>query len=169
MAEERNYGQDVDGFDEVTSALMALVNSYPGLDRGIEEHFDFTVGEPEDGLSVMATSGSVIYDSRESITGHVRQLCLYPFTVIYRASGLSQRQKISVKEWMDRFAKWLTKQPVNINGVSEKLAAWPTLTEGRVIRSIERSTPCYLAAINEDKSEVWVMDLSLRYRNEFQR
>lgn len=169
MAENKRFEFDLDGYEYVTDALMEMANSYPGLNKMFNEHFEFTNADPEDGLTIMATSGSVIYDERESITGHVKQECAYPFLVVYKASGLSQKRKIQIKEWMDTFARWLTRQPVTIDNKTYVLSQWPELTGGRVIRTIERQSPCYLAQINEDKSEIWTMDLTIRYRNEFSR
>ena len=167
MADEKHYPQDVEGYEYVTNALMETVNIYPGLEDG--EQFVFTMMEPEEGLSIVASSGSSIIDSRESIIGHVWQECLYPFTAVYRVSGLNQNRKIQVKEWLDTFSRWLSRQPVNINGEQVVLAEWPKLTDGRVIRDISRQTPSYLYGINEDKSETWVISLQIQYRNEFDR
>lgn len=164
---QRNYPQDVDGFEYVTNALMDTINQYPGLLDG--EKFEFSVIPNAEGLSVVASSGSFIIDERESITGHVWQTCAYPFMVIYRASGLNQKRKIAAKEWMDKLARWLTRQPVNIDNETYTLAAWPELTEDREIRSITRQTPAYLGSINDDESENWVMDLMIQYKNEFDR
>lgn len=167
MDNDREYRRDIDGEEDVTNALMKLFNSYPGLlDR---ERFQFSMTEPEEGLSIMVSSGALIMEDHESITGHVWQMCLYPFMVIYRVSGLNQKRKIQVKEWMDTFARWLTRQPVNINGQTVVLDEWPELTEGRVIRNISRQTPAFLGGINEDKSENWIMNLQIQYRNEFDR
>ena len=69
MGDESKYEQDIDGFDDVTTALMETVNMYPGL--GKKEKFQFTQTEPEFGLSILASSGSFILDDHESITGHV--------------------------------------------------------------------------------------------------
>jgi len=167
MANEHNLTPDVDGFEDVTSALMETVNSYPGLSVG--EKFKFTTIEPGAGLSIFASSGSYILEDHESITGHVWQQCLYPFMVVYQVSGLSQKRKMLLKEWMDTFGRWLTRQPVKIGENTAVLEEWPKLTEGRVIRNITRQTPAYLGSINEDKSETWVMNLQIQYRNEFDR
>ena len=164
--EERQYKQDVDGFEEVTDALMDMMNSYPGLDT--DEHFDFSTVPVDDGLAVIASSGSFIVDEKESITGHVKQFCAYPFVIVNRVSGLSQKRKIAVKEWMDTIAKWLTRQEVSIHGKKYKLE-WPVLIGDRKITNIERQSPSYLESINDDKSENWVMELMLKYRNEFDR
>lgn len=164
---ERNYPQDVDGYEYVTNALKDTLNSYPGLEDG--EKFEFSLIPNAEGFSFIASSGSFIVEERESITGHVLQMCAYPFMVIYRASGLNQKRKIAAKEWMDTLGKWLTRQPVKIDGQVCTLDKWPDLTDGREIRTITRQTPAYLGGINEDESENWVMDMMIQYRNEFDR
>lgn len=167
MPNANNFIPDVDGFEEVTPALMDLVNSYPGLPEG--EKFKFTTTEPGEGLSIFCVSGSYIQESHESILGHVWQNCLYPFMVVYQAGGLNQRRKIQIKEWLDAFGKWLTKQPVKIGDQTVTLNEWPKLTGGRKIRDITRTSPAYLGSINDDKIETWLMNLQIMYRNEFDR
>lgn len=158
---------DVEGYEHVTRALMDLVNVYPGLNP--DEEFSFAMDESEEGFAIFPGVGSGIYDERESITGHVVQMCQYPFTAVYRASGLNQNRKINAKEWLDTFGRWLEKQPVTINGEQVVLSAWPALTGEREIRQITRQTPTYFLSPAEDKSENWLIDMMIQYRNEFDR
>jgi len=159
---------DVDGFQYVTDALMTTINDFPGLYEG--EHFTFsTVMTHEEMNTVVATSGAVIQSEIEDITGHVLQTCAYPFTVACRSSGLSSKRKIQTKEWMDKLAEWLCRKAVDINGAKYQLKSWPKLTGDREIRLVTRRTPAFLGGINEDKSEDWVMDMTIQYRNEFDR
>lgn len=158
---------DVEGYERVTSALMALVNTYPGLDEG--EEITFATELADEGIAIFPTTGSFIYDERESITGHVTQMCQYPFTVVYRASGLNSKRRVAAKEWLDTFARWIEKQPVIIDGTLYVLTEWPSLSGNRQIKEIVRQAPSYLTTVNEDKSENWIMDVVIRYRNEFDR
>lgn len=158
---------DVEGYERVTSALMVLVNTYPGLDEG--EEIAFATEPADEGIAIFPTTGSFIYEERESITGHVTQMCQYPFTVVYRASGLNSRRRVAAKEWLDTFARWIEKQPVTINGTLYVLTEWPSLSGDREIKEIVRQAPSYLTTVNEDKSENWIMDVVVRYRNEFDR
>lgn len=164
---EKKYPLDIEGHDYVTEALMETLNSYPGLYPG--EEFVFSTTGLEDGLIVAATSGAVITEENESITGHVWQMCAYPFMVILRASGLSSERKIEVKEWMDTLAEWLTRKAVTISGETYHMKKWPVLTGDREIRRITRNTPAYLAEVTQDKVECWAMDLTIHYRQEFDR
>lgn len=158
---------DVDGYDLLTAAIMALVNTFPGLYQG--ESFEFATEPAEEGVAIFPTTGSFIYDERESITGHVTQMCQYPFTAVYRASGLNSRRRANAKEWLDRFGRWIERQPVTINGTTYVLPEWPYLTEDREIKEVVRQAPAYLTTVNDDKSENWIMDVVVRYRNEFDR
>lgn len=167
MEENNQYLPDVDGFDLITKALMDTLNSYPGLEP--EEQFKFSTVLNEEGIAVIASSGAFIVDHRVSITDHVWDTCAYPFMIVYRVSGLDSKRKVDVKEWMDTLAKWLTRQPVEINREEYRLSRWPKLSGDRTIRDIIRQTPAYLGSINEDKSENWVMQLTIQYMNEFDR
>ena len=158
---------DVNGYEMVTAALMDLVNTFPGLEDG--EEFGFATDPAEEGVAIFPTTGSFIYDERESITGHVTQLCQYPFTVVYRKSGLNSHRRMTAKEWLDAFARWIERQPVAIGGTVYQLEDWPELTDNREIREVVRQAPAYLVTVNDDKSENWIMDVVVRYRNEFDR
>jgi len=164
---EKQYPADLEGFDYVTTALMETLNNYPGLYPG--EEFKFSTTDLDDGLNVAATSGAVIIEEIESITGHVTQMCAYPFMVILRASGLSSERKVATKEWMDTLAEWLTRKAVAIDGEIYHMKKWPVLSGDREIRKIVRNTPAYLAEVTEDKAESWAMDLTINYRQEFDR
>ena len=160
---------DPEGYESITNAIMKMVNTYPGLVKEIDEHFKFCETEPEDGLSIVATSGSFIMESHECITGPVCQRCLYPFMVIYRASGLNEKRKMITKEWIDTFARWMTRQPVTLKGKQYRLEEWPSLTDGRKIKDISRTSTTYLSTIDDGKAEVWVTNLQVQYLNEFNR
>lgn len=164
--EQKQARYDVDGYDAVTDALLELLNQYPGL-NGDEIAFS-TLGE-DSGKSMFAVYGAIIETEKKTITGRVIQVCLYPFYVIYRAAGLSEGRKASVKEWLDNLGKWLEKQPITIDGQGYRLNEYPELTGNREFLTIERQTPGYLYSTNENKSENWVISISARYRNEFHR
>lgn len=158
---------DVEGYEMLTAALMALVNTFPVLEQG--EHFLFATEPADEGVAIFPTTGSFIYDERESITGHVTQMCQYPFTAVYRASGQNSKRRMSAKEWLDTFGRWIERQPIKVGDTTYTLEAWPVLTENRTIKEVSRQAPAYLTTVNEDKSENWIMDVVVRYRNEFDR
>lgn len=156
---------DFDGYEVVTSALRELLNEYPAIDEKIA----FSKLADDGGVAMFPTTGSVIQSERESITGHVTQVCLYPFYIVYRVAGLSENNKANVKEWLDSLGKWLEKQPIQVRGEEYKLAEYPTLTGNRKFLDIARTSPSYLESVNENKSENWVVRINASYQNEFDR
>ena len=109
MAEEKKAVKyDIDGFDVITTALQELVNQFPEL-RERETKLHFSTLDDASGKAMFPVSGAVIESEKESITGHVTQVCLYPFCVICRASGTKPKRKADIKEWLDNLGKWLEK------------------------------------------------------------
>lgn len=167
MAEKKQVKYDIDGYDAVTSALRELLNQYPGLSVSDEISFS-TLGE-DSGKAMFPTSGAVIETERRSVTGKVTEVCLYPFYIIYRASGLNENRKAKVKEWLDTLGKWLEQKKVLIDGTEYQLKSLPPLTDGRNFLSISRQTPAYLDTVNENKSENWAIYISARYKYEYRK
>lgn len=162
---ENEVRYDVDGFDAVTNAILYLLNSYP-LGEG---DFQFATLDESGGRAMFPTSGAIIREERESITGHVFQRCLYPFNIYYRAAGLNERRKIAVKEWLDTLGRWLERQIVVDKGVAYSLELYPALNDGRKIESISRTTPAGLANISANQTQDWVINMQLAYTVEFDR
>lgn len=167
MAEQKQVKYDIDGYDAVTSALRELLNQYPGLSVGDE--IAFSTLEEESGKAMFPISGAVVETEKTTITGKVTKVCLYPFYVIYRASGLNEKRKEKVKEWLDTLGKWLEQQTVIIDGEEYRLEEYPPLTGGRKFLSVERQTPSYLDTVNENQSENWAIYISARYQYEYQK
>lgn len=160
--EQKTVKYDVDGYEAITAALRGLLNQYPGLSDGDE--ILFSTLDEDGGKAMFPVSGAIIETEKKFITGNIEQTCLYPFYVIYRASGLSENRKAAVKEWLDNLGKWLEGKPVTIGEETYTLTEYPPLTGGRVILDISRQTPAYLDTVNENKSENWAISISARYR-----
>lgn len=165
--EEKQIRYDIDGFPVITEALISLLNEYPGL-TDIDK-ISFADLDEEFGIAMMPMSGAVVETERTDITGHVKQVCLYPFYVSYREKDLSEHRKIKIKEWLDNLGKWLEKREITINNNAHRLTVYPKLTGDRKILSIERQSPSYMEEEKEDATEDWVIYLSVRYQNEFDR
>lgn len=157
---------DIDGFEVITDALMSLLNEYPAL---VGEEITFSSLDEESGITMVPVSGAVVETETQDITDHVKQVCLYPFYVIYRRKDLSESRKIKAKEWLDSLGKWLEKKEVTINEEKHKLSYYPKLTGNREFLSIERQSPGYLDKNEEDATEDWVIYITARYQNEFDR
>lgn len=158
---------DIDGSEAVSSVLLSLLNTFPGL--GTREILFSTLAK-DSGIGFFPTSGAAILSNEEDITGHVKQICLYPFTIVYRSAPRTEAQKLRVKEFLDMLGKWLERQPVIINGCEYQISAYPSISTGnRVIKSIGRSNPAHLDSAYQDGVEDWVISATLRYENEFDK
>ena len=162
---EKVIGIDIDGYDILTNAIKDLLNMYPGLKS--DQKITFGSLEDTSGITMLPTSGSVIYDEKTDIVGKTKQECSYQFTVIYRGTGLSEKRKINIKEWLDNLGKWLEKQPIKIGDDSYKLNDYPTLDEGREFESIKRMTQSYPSAENASGTEDWEIMIQALYKNEY--
>lgn len=156
---------DIDGYDIITNALLDLINQYPA----INEKFSFSSLVGDSGVTMYPTSGAVIQRSFTDVTGYTEQKCVYPFALVYRASGISSKNKIKIKEWLDNLGRWLEKQPVVINGEDQQLTEYPPLTHGRSIESITRTSPAYQTEESESKTEDWAINVEAVYTNRFKK
>lgn len=165
--EDKPIRYDVDGTDNITTAIRQLLNQFPGLLPG--EEITFSTLTQESGIAMFPISGAVIQSETVNIWDEVKQLCLYPFYIVYRQGHLNQNRKANIKEWLDNLGKWLEKQPVMIDETEYKLTEYPVLSGSRKFDLISRQTPAYLDSVGEDQVEDWAIYISAQYQNEFKR
>lgn len=159
---------DVDGSEAVSAVILTLLNSFPGLSE--TQKIQFSTLSDASGIGFFPTTGAALQSDTEDVTGHVKQVCLYPFSVVYRAAPKSEAQRLRIKEFLDALGKWLEKQPVTLKGAEHRLEVYPDLASGnRVIKSIGRTSPAYLNAAYQDGIEDWIIAVRLIYENEFDR
>ena len=157
---------DVDGSEAVSSVLLDLLNRFPGLTDG--KRITFSTLTETSGIGFFPTTGAALLSSVESVTGKVKQVCQYPFDIVYRAAPKSEKQRMRIKEFLDLLGKWLERQPVIIQGQEERLAEYPSLESGnRIIKAITRSTPAFLNAAYDGGVEDWVISGQLTYNNDY--
>lgn len=158
---------DVDGADAVTKVLLELLNTFPGLGG---KKILFSALSETSGIGFFPTSGAALLSNDEDITGHVKQVCSYPFNIVHRAAPQAEVQKLRVKEFLDALGRWLELQPITVDGQTYKLTGYPELVSGnRVIKSISRTNPGHLSAAYNDGIEDWIISATLRYENEFDK
>ena len=159
---------DIDGSEAVTTALLDLLNRFPGLKEG--ERIQFSTVPDDGGIGFFPTSGAVYLLNKADITGHVKQAVQYPFSVICRAGAKTEAQRLRIKEFLDTLGKWLERQPVTVNQTVCQLSEYPALESGnREIQSISRTNAAHLNAAYPDGMEDWVISGALNYRNEFDK
>lgn len=163
MAETKPLGLDGGGFEILKSAVLALLNQFPGL-SGREILFS---GLTEDsGISMEPDSGALIYREKKDITGGVHRECQFPFFVVYRSGAASSYLKMSTAEFLDTLGAWLCREPVALDGDEHQLTEYPALTGGRKITSVTRFNSYALEA-NENKTQDWVIPITVHYTHEF--
>lgn len=163
---EKQITYDVDGYDVITDALLTLINQYPALDGDV---IKFSTLGNDSGKAMFPVSGAVVESEKENIIGHVTQVCLYPFYIIYRESGLTEESRAKVKEWLDNLGKWLEKREISISDKKYQLTEYPTLTGERKFLKISRQTPSYLADATENMAEDWAISITAQYQYEYDK
>lgn len=165
---DKKIKYDIDGYEVISKALMVLVNQYPGLSSG--DSIAFTTLPADGGKALQPITSAIIETERTTITGHVSQVCLYPFQIWYRTpAGLTDAAKISAKEWLDNLGRWLEGHKVVVDGEEHQLKELPPLTGDRKFLSIERSTPAYPNDPNDNQTQDWTIQISARYQYEFDK
>ena len=158
---------DIDGSEAVSKVLLSLLNEFPGLNG---KSVLFSTLSETSGIGFFPTSGAALLSDKEDITGHVKQVCLYPFNIVYRVAPKSETQRLKIKEILDTLGRWLEQQPVMVGGDTYQLTEYPELSSGnRVIKSISRTNPGHLNAAYQDGVEDWLISATLRYENEFDK
>ncbi len=158
---------DLEGEPTLTDAIGALLCDFPGLDEG--EKVAFATLRETGGMAMFPGGGPVVEDERRSVTGRVRQVCRYPFAVLYRRSGFSESARASAKERLDALGRWLGGQPVSIDGTAYRMAEYPALDGGRKILDFSIEAPAYLYTRDDHQVETWAVEISARYENIFQK
>lgn len=163
MEEVKPIGSDPTGYEYMKKAIKALLNQYPGL-NGEKIYFE-ELGE-EEGIAFSADAGALVMAERRSITDHVTQTCQFPFLLIYRTTATREFEKLSVSAFLDTLGKWLCREPVEIQGMTYRLSEYPTIADGRKITRITRNNS-YGTVPNENKSQDWILPVSVQYTYEF--
>lgn len=163
MEEVKPIGTDPTGYEYMKKAVKSLLNQYPGLD-GEKIRFE-ELGE-ESGIAFSADSGALVMSERRSITDHVTQTCQFPFLLIYRTTATREFEKLNVSVFLDTLGKWICKEPVEIKGLQYRLTEYPTISDGRKITRITRNNS-YGTVPNENKSQDWILPVSVQYTYEF--
>ena len=163
MDEAKPIGKDASGHDDITRAVKELLNTFPGIE---DKTILFEEIGASDGIAFSSNSGPLIMTERRSITDHVYQTCQYPFFVIYRSASTREFQKLHVQSFLDTLGKWLCREQIEINGETHQLKVYPKLSANRKIMSISREN-AYGLVPNENKSQDWMLPVTIRYTNEF--
>ena len=158
---------DTDAGNALSRVVTTLLNEFPGLGN---KTISFSGLDHDSGIGFFPTSGATFLQNKESITGYVKQTCLYPFTVIYRAAPVSDSQRIEIKEFLDALGRWIEQETITIDENEYRLESYPDInSSNRKIKSIERTNAAHLGRRYNDAVEDWQISLRLTYTNEYQK
>lgn len=163
MEELKPLGLDGEGYAILKDAVLTLLNQFPGLAR---REILFS-GLTEDGcISMEPDSGSLIYREKKDIIGGVHRECQFPFFVVYRSGAANSFLKMSTAEFLDTLGAWICREPVTIAGETHQLTEYPKLTGGRSITNVTRFNS-YALEPNQNKTQDWVIPITVHYTHEF--
>lgn len=87
----------------------------------------------------------------------------YLFMLRYRVRPGGDESKIIAADALDQIGRWIEGAAVTVNNTEYQLSEYPGLTEGRTIDSIERQTNAFLAALTEDGTADYQINLKVTY------
>ena len=137
-------------YESVAQAVLAAVNGSAALQGG--ERFAFASLDEAGGLALFPGEGEILEQEHRSVTGRMRRVCRWPFTVVCRTGGPAERQRQDMEAWMDGLGRRL-----------EETAEYPALTGNRRFLAIERAGAPHQADRPADRTETWVMEMTARY------
>lgn len=160
--EAKPIGLDPTGYEVLTKAVLALLDEFAEI-SGYEIGFE-KLGR-ESGIAFSADDGALIMSEKENILGGYRQICQYPFFVVYRTESTQEKRKLQVQTFLDSLGKWICMEPAEINGKSYLLTEYPKLTQGRKITRITRLNS-YGVEPNKEGVQDWLLPVTVQYINE---
>lgn len=107
---------------DFSTILSGLLNDFPAI--GAREIRFGELGD-KSGVGIYPSAAATVISETTDIMGGVYQKCNYAFQVVYRAVPQSETDRIHIKGWLDKLARWLEKQPITADGQQHTLAAWP--------------------------------------------
>lgn len=164
MNENKPISVDGSGFEVVKSAVVSLLNQYPGLGGQIISYMGL---DENNGISIEPESGALVYTEKKDITGTVKKICQFPFFVVYRSGASNEYQKFKVSDFLDALGSWLSGEPVIIDENEHTLKEYPTLSGNRKITSIVRFNS-YALAPNPNNTQDWVLPVTVNYTHEYE-
>ena len=94
---------------DFSTILSGLLNDFPAI--GAREIRFGELGD-KSGVGIYPSAAATVISETTDIMGGVYQKCNYAFQVVYRAVPQSETDRIHIKGWLDKLARWLEKQPI---------------------------------------------------------
>lgn len=158
-------GVDNEGFEIIQSAVLAVLNDFPGLNG---RRISRGCLDDSGGISLEPESGALVLTERKDIIGNVQQQCQFPFFVVFRVGQISEASISGACELLDKLGAWVCREPVRVGGELLMLNSYPALIDGREIVSATRSN-AYGLEPNNNHTQDWVIPIIVTYTHAFTR
>ena len=101
-----------------------------------------------------------VYDQR-FISGSF--MASYPFVLRRRTRQTDDEGRINVETELDKIARWLCGEVIEVGATSYQLQNYPPLSDDRTIKEIEKTSTVFLAGQTVDGITDYAVYLTLRY------
>ena len=129
---------------DFSTILSGLLNDFPAI--GAREIRFGELGD-KSGVGIYPSAAATVISETTDIMGGVYQKCNYAVQVVYRAVPQSETDRIHIKGWLDKLARWLEKQPITADGQQHTLAAWTSAMAGRSLHLYRCRRPIWPGAM----------------------
>lgn len=147
MAEEKQK-LSVDEQESIAEALLRLVASFDGFPSTITQKNIFLDDlKDAESIGIYPISGAVVL--KKYVSGSFE--AQFPFVLYYKCNPTNNAAVIEKREVLNKLAKWL--------GTTE----YPALSDGRTIKSIERTTPTTIAGKDAGGNSIFQCGCKLKY------
>ena len=147
MAEEKQQ-LSIDEQESIAEALLRLVASFDSYPSTITQNKIFLDDlKDAESIGIYPTSGAVVL--KKYVSGSFE--AQFPFTLYYKCNPTNNAAVIEKREVLNELAKWL--------GTTE----YPALSDGRIVKSIERTTTTTLAGKDESGNSIFQCGCTLKY------
>ena len=143
--------------EAIGRAITLMIRECPFIGEGvvIYENID-SPGE----MGVFPTSGTVYL--RRFISGMF--IGRYAFQILYRIRPVSDEMKILEENRLEALSCWLEGQTVTFGGRQYPGSGLPELSDGRTVKSIQKTSHAMLAGILPDGSVDYQVYLQIEYQ-----
>lgn len=91
---------------DFSTILSGLLNDFPAI--GAREIRFGELGD-KSGVGIYPSAAATVISETTDIMGGVYQKCNYAFLAVYRSVPQSETDRIHIKGWLDKLARWLEK------------------------------------------------------------
>lgn len=152
-------------YDEsITEAVKKIIAKYEAI-SGLKIPYG-VIGK--DGMGFISESGALVLKEEYDIAGGFVKSCSFPFFLLCRKETKDEKARLSAGRILENFGKWITGEPVYLNGSIHELTSYdyPVLGEGKVIYKITRENYYPEEPNGQAGTQDWILPVTVFYEHE---